>query len=180
MSSYNRAAEYTYPNQRDQLRLQNFINGIALNGQQFQCFVVAISNVAGTLKHAIFGNTSTDPAFYANKINGASVTQATTPTVGAGTGFTSGLGITGSTIVLDTADQNPNTLAAGAFLEYYDGAVAVPSFYVRFTSRNVNSVTRYRFEINCEKTASAAVWTINTTNLPSGTSVLIRVFAFLA
>lgn len=154
---------------------------ISLAAQKLQTFVVEIINSAGTLQHRIVGSTvNAEAAAYADKVTGASSTLANTPTVGAGTDFTSGAGITGATIVLNTADQDAATFFGTAVVEYYSGNVARPRCYVGFTSRDVNGTTRDRLEITLLNDLTAAAFTINTTNLPSTTSVWVRFTGFLA
>ena len=154
---------------------------LSIGGQKLQTFVVQIINSAGTLQHKIVGSTTNaETAAYADKVTGASSTLANTPTVGVGTDFTSGAGITGAIIVFNTADQDATTFFGAAEVEYYDGNVVHPRAYLGFTSRNVNGTTRDRLEISLTNAMTAGAWTINTTNLPAGKAIWIRYTGFLA
>lgn len=149
--------------------------------QKPQSFVIDIVNTAGTLQHKIVGSTANaEAAAYADKITGASSTLQNTPTVGAGTDFTTGVGIVGSTIVLNTADQDAATYFGTVVVEFYSGNVVRPRPYAGFTSRNVNGTTRDRLEISLTNDISAAAFTINTTNIPSTQSLWVRFTGFLA
>jgi hypothetical protein len=152
-----------------------------LEGQRLQSFVIEIINTAGTLQHAIINSTTNATASgYVDKVTGASSTLANTPTVNAGVGFTSGAGINANTIVFDTIGQTNATLFTLATVEYYDGNVVHPRTYVGFNSRNVNGSTLNRLEISIINAMTGAAWTINTTNLPAGKAIWIRVLAWLA
>lgn len=154
---------------------------ISLGSQLLQAFCVRITNTAGTLQHNIVGMTGTNTASaYATKISGASTTLANTPTVGAGTGFTSGAGITGNNLVLNTADQDTATFIGWSAVEYYDGNVTAVIAFPQFTNRNVNGVTQDRLEIKFINPMTGANWDINTSNLPSGKTILVRFMGFLA
>lgn len=153
---------------------------ISLAGQKLQSFVVEVINSAGTIQHRIIGSvTNAEAAAYADKITGASSTLANTPTVGAGTDFTSGAGIVGNIIVLNTADQDAATFFGHVEVEYYDGNVVHPRAYIGFTSRDVNGTTRDRLEIGLTNAMTAGAWTINTTQLPAGKAIYVRFTGFL-
>lgn len=158
------------------------VAALSLLAQKMQCFTVAIRNNAGTIQHCIVDGaiTKRDAAF-ADKITGASSTFANTPTVGAGTDFTNGVGITSNIIVFNTADQDTTKLFAMAFNEYQDCTSPGPNWAADFVSRNVNGTTRERLELTGYFSQSgSAAWTINTTQIASGESIYIKVFAFLA
>lgn len=158
---------------------------ISLDGQLLQTFVFAIKNNAGTLQHAFFNNEVTlDACTYASKVTGQTTTYNNTPTVGAGTDFTAGAGIAGTPvnrIVINTAAQTASKYFGFAKLAYYSGNMApLPGPVANFNSRNVNGTTRTRLEIGMWNVTNGSDWTINTTNIPSGALLYIRVFVFLA
>lgn len=158
------------------------LNVLDLSGQNIQCFNIHIINSAGTLQHRICASPNDTGVLptYSNKITGASVTLANTPTVSAGVDFTNGVGITSNRIVLNTAAQTIASLVGLASTTYYDGNVARPRARVEFTSRDVNGTTRIRMEIVINLDMDGTAWTINTTNLPAGKAIFVQFFGFLA
>lgn len=160
----------------------NSEGGFSLSQQLLQCFTVEIINTAGTLQHRIVaGPFNLTASGYATKISGASATLANTPTVGAGTGFTNGAGIDGgNAIVLNTAAQTSATLWVTANVEYHDGNTVNPTAAAVFSSTDVNGTTRNRLMIYITNAMTGANWTINTTNLPAGKSIFVKVTGWLA
>jgi hypothetical protein len=174
----------TYRNVTRCLRLVDFRAGVALDGQKAQTFFVHVKNNAGTLQHGLFVdyNVTLAPA-YADRIIGLIApgnTYANTPTVGAGTDFVNGGGISANIFVLNTLGQTGNLHFAMAAVEYYDGNVVRPRPIPTFGSRNVNGVTILRPEIRFINDMTGADWTINTTNIPSGKSIGFRFMGALA
>lgn len=154
---------------------------LLVDSRKDQGFLFQLTNTGGTIQHCIksmFG--SSTAAGYADKITGASATLTNTPTVSGGTGFTTGAGITGHIIVLNTAAQDGAKFLATSNTEYYDGNVQAVYASPTFTSRDVNGTTRVRLEIALTNPMTGAAWTINTTNLPTGKTLLIRFRGFLA
>lgn len=155
---------------------------LSLNGARLQMFAVEITNTAGTLQHRILGErVSGSASAYAGKITGASVTLANTPSVGAGTGFTSGAGIDAagtSRLIFDTAAQTDSKYAAFAAVEINTTATAGLIVSGRNISSDVNGVTRNRFCLQL-LTSAGASHGITTANIASGTTIRIRVFVYL-
>lgn len=153
---------------------------ITLGGMLLQNFAFVLINSAGTIQHKIVSAVGlTDASSYASKITDASATLANTPTVGVGTDFTSGAGITSNIAVLNTAAQVTGTAFTAVHVEYYDGNVLTPTVYATYTSRNVNGTTRVRLELNFLDLKSGGGFTINTTNLPSGKVIIAKFTGFL-
>lgn len=156
-------------------------NSYQVKSQVPQTFTIRIENVSGTLKHQILNSEgNANASDYATKINGASTIQATTPSVGPGTDFTSGLGISAANIILDTVAQTSADLYGFAVLEYYDGAVSTPVPAVKFSSTDINGETLNRLYIAMTDALSGAAWTLNTTNIPSGKKLSVKVLCWLA
>lgn len=155
---------------------------LQVKSQQIQSFTTLVANVAGTLKHQIYtDNTNQIVGNFCGKISGASATQATTPTVSSGTGFTSGGGITGTNFVYNTAAQTAvDSLFAGPTLESTVSLLTNPTVQAILNSRNVNGVTQVRLEVAFTLAATGGAWTINTTNIPSGDQIGWRQLIFLA
>ena len=158
---------------------------ISLDGQKFQSFEIAIVNTAGTLQHQIIAehrSVDVNAGNWADKITGASATLANTPTVGAGVDFTSGVGINANRIVFNTAAQTIAKIFGLVTVEGYSGNVGgfAPRARLLFNSRDVNGTTRIRLEVGLNHPYTDAQWTINTTNIPSGTNIGVRVLVALA
>jgi len=158
---------------------------LAFQGHKFNQFTVEIKNNAGTLQHHICtSHMDAGQAVSANLIqgiSGASVTFQNTPTVGAGTGFGGvGVGITGGNIYFDTAAQTRAANWSTAVVEYYDGNAQRVNAAVGFDSININGTTRSRLAIFLTDDLTGAAATINTTLLPAGKTISIKVFAGVA
>lgn len=155
---------------------------ISLGAQKIQCFTVQIVNTAGTLQHRICvgpNDTGVLPTF-SDKITGASVSLANTPTVSGVVDFTNGVGITANRIVLNTAAQVVASFVCFGTSTYYDGNVVRPRARPEFTSRDVNGTTRIRLEFVINNDLDGTSWTINTTNLTSGKIITVGFLGFLA
>lgn len=162
-----------------------YFDALFLKDTKFQSFVITIVNTAGTLQHQITAehpNISGTASDWAEKIVGASAALANTPTVGAGVDFTSGVGINANRIVFNTAAQTVAPMFGIALVESYSGNVGsfCPISRYVFVSRDVNGTTRIRLEIGLNHPYTDAAWTINTTNLPSGAKIVVRVLGALA
>jgi hypothetical protein len=156
---------------------------IPLTSQTMNSFIVEIINTAGTLQARLMGDAvSGGAAGYASKIVNQNNSLVNVPTVAVGQDFSSnGLGITGNTIVFNTAAQTIANYFGQCIVEYYDGNVSPgPRAYGGFVSRNVNGNTVIRLEIYLVTILTAGAFTINTTNLPSGKLILVRWTGFLA
>lgn len=158
---------------------------LAFQAHKFNQFTVEIKNSAGTLQHHIVtSHVDAGQAVSANLIqgiSGASATFQNTPTVGAGTGFGGvGVGITGGNIYFDTAAQTRAANWSTAVVEYYDGNAQRVRAAVGFDSININGVTRSRLAIFLTDDLTGAAATINTTLLPAGKTISIKVFAGIA
>lgn len=151
-------------------------------GQEMQSFTLVITNTAGVLQHQIVANIANSGTLppYASKVTGASAVLANTPTVDAVTNFTSGVGITGNQVVLNTAQQTLANLMMLAAVEYYDGNVVHPRVYPLNNLVNVNGTTLNRLHFRLLDAMTGAAWNINTVNLPAGKSIAIKFMGYLA
>lgn len=148
-----------------------------------QEFTLVLTNTAGTIQHRILGSSLTGgTSQYAGRITGASSTLANTPTVGAGTDFTSGVGLTSTDgrICFNTAAQQAVEFFGQAVIEFYDGGVTEPTAAVGVVSRDVNGTTRSRIEIQLYTPLTGALWAIDTTRLTAGDFLHIRFSGFIA
>lgn len=156
----------------------------SLDSQLNSTFVVQIVNTAGTLQARLMGDSASGGAAgYATKIVNQSNSLVNVPTVAVGQDFSAnGLGITTNVIVFNTAAQTVADYFGTVNVEFYNGNVTLqtPRAYAGFVSRNVNGTTRIRLEIYLINALSGAAWTINTTNLPSGLTILVRWTGYLA
>jgi hypothetical protein len=157
--------------------------GYEIDGQKLQTFVAQI----GTTGTNHWGRMHGDawfgyPASYADKVIGAKMDGTTTiiPTVGPTVDFVAGMGITGNSIVFNTADQNPAAFWGMVSMEYYDGNVARPRPQARFVSRDVNGTVRYRLEVSFTDEITGAAWNVNPTNIPTARFMEFRFMGALA
>jgi len=160
---------------------------LAIDGQHFQIFNLKINNNAGTLRHKIYGNFDAESYgswhYKIRRITDATRAYVNTPTVAAGVDFLGGGGImsgVANTFVFDVARQDPGKFAFMARVDYYSGNVSRPRVYGQSIARNVFGVTMPRIELTFINDMTAAAWNINTTNIPSGTTVGIRCIGFIA
>jgi hypothetical protein len=158
--------------------------GLSVDGQKWQSFCLKFTNTAGVIQHAIVGNPLNDPApSYADKVSGASGTLANTPTsVDSTHGLTNGVGLVSganSAVVLGTADQASGKYDLSTTVEYYDGNAQRVRVFGGFISRNVNGTTITRLELRVIDDMTAAGAAINTTLLPAGKSLYIRISGYL-
>ena len=156
---------------------------LRLHGEKLQNFVVQIRNEGGTLQHRVISGTNNLPlSQYADKINGASETLTATPLVDATTNFVAGFGIVAATphvVSFDVLDQAGSSIFFLAMVEQYDGGVSHPVAIPAFVFRDVNGLSRNRLELRFVKQSDAANFSINTTNIPTGSNLYVRVLAFL-
>jgi hypothetical protein len=156
-----------------------------LNGYQLQMFALQIRNNGGTIEHRIVidnGNAVLPTANYINKINGASATYATTPSVAAGVGFTSGGGVLAAStnsFLFDTADQS-QTVAFGMvqFDSYVTEADAL-SVGLATHSSNVNGTTRRRLIIGVRDMATGGGYALTAANIAAGDEMTIKIMCFI-
>jgi hypothetical protein len=150
-----------------------------------QTFTLAITNDSGTLKHQFIGDSaSTTLPRSCTRITNSSATLAATPTVNSTTNFVAGAGILATAtnqIVFDT--ENQTTYAAGtnltAFIERYDGNVSIPNVSAIRNLANVNGISITRVNLAFYNSLSGAAWTINTTNIPSGTTLWVKFVGYI-
>ena len=165
--------------------VQSYIDDVIQNSpifrhQPFQTFVLTITNTAGTLQHQIVGDIfGQGPPVLAQRITGASATLATTPSLSASVDFVSGVGIQDFSIVLNTAAQTGANMAFMAVVEFYSGGVTHPSVVTTFGNINVAGVARNRVHLRLYSITTGAEWTINTTNIPAGRSLSIRLWGYV-
>jgi hypothetical protein len=152
-----------------------------ITAQRWQHFVLTIANNGGTIQHKIeqwVGSGITGN--FCSQINGASATYANTPSVAVGTGFTSGGGILAAAtqfFSLDTAAQvDGDNFGICTVVSYTGGAGLVyPTVHWRHGNNNINGVTQRRIALGfAEADSTSVAWSINTTNLPLGTVVIVQ------
>lgn len=154
-------------------------DGVQLKTQKCQGFLFRVVNTSGTLQHQIVADTGDGAASaFVDKVTGASNSLANTPTVGGGTDFTSGAGITGNAIVFNVAAQTDvNNLCFGVIALNTSGTdITVEPF---FTSRDVNGTTRIRLELQLNDTSTGSAFMITTGNIASSKAVSIKVLGYL-
>ena len=150
-----------------------------------QTFTLAITNDSGTLKHQIIGDSSSSTLPRScTRIENASATLAVTPTVDSTTNFVTGVGIlSGSTnqIVFDVENQTTYTAGVNltAFIERYNGNVSIPNVSAIRNFVNVNGQQITRVHLAFYNALSGAVWNINTTNIPSGTTLWVKFVGYI-
>lgn len=145
-------------------------------------FRLEITNTGGTIQHRfiISAGNSTAPTLVGS-ISGVSNTLQNTPTVSSGLGFTAGGGIlSGSTsiFIFDTADLAILPFGV-AILEQTDGfadSLSGLSVAININSRNINGTTRSRIELQFYTQSGALA--LDTTNIPSGGTIAVKVFGY--
>jgi hypothetical protein len=150
-----------------------------LKSQKFQSFVVTVQNTAGTLQHKVtYDAAGSGLGAYADKINGASGTLSNTPLVDGTTGFTAGLGILSSStnvLLLDVPDQTTSTDFDAIAVIEFNSTGNTHTVFTRLLSSNVNGVTRNRLALQFTDSTTGNGRLLNTTNIPAGKSLIIRV-----
>lgn len=155
---------------------------LSLNGYAKQCFVLVITNTAGTLQHRVqshFGVAALGA--FSGKITSASATFANTPYVTAAVGFTNGFGISNATKSVAYFDVAVAQVAASApagqvSLAYNDCNVAQKvRAALAFGSENVNGTTRLRPEIAVMDPDTAAPVSIDTALIPAGKTLVFAI-----
>lgn len=149
---------------------------------KFQTFALEITNTAGTLQHRIIGDVGSMTASgYADRVVGASATLANTPSVSASVGFTSGAGIEAAApqrVILNTAAQVDSQFGAMVVVERNSTATAGVSASARNITLDVNGVTRNRLCVGF-LTPAGNNFTITTANVGNGTTIRVRVWAWI-
>lgn len=140
--------------------------------------LLVIANVAGTLKHH-WEQTGVSGR-YATQLAAASATPATTPLVDATTAFANGGGIEAATLSAfdcDVAAQTSDTVLV-ALPIYNDSGTAV---LVNATLRalDINSVTRTRAALVFSVATTGAAFSLNTTNIPTGKEIAVKVWGLM-
>jgi hypothetical protein len=153
--------------------------------QALQCFGIQINNSAGYLRHRMgFGQvTGTTASNFIDRIVGASTAFATTPTgTDATTAFETGCKISTTSaysIVFDTAAQvTANGLATVALQNNGTGTALVVA--VDYESYDVDGVTLNRPAFYYTNADTAAAFNINSTNIPSGKTLVTRFYGHLS
>lgn len=156
-------------------------SGLYVKNLKMQSWTTIITNVATVLKHQMYGDTTTGVlGNFIDRITGASITLAVTPTVAVGTDFTSGGGLTGSAFVFNTAAQlAADSVFLGAYLDSTASLLTNPTIQLTHNSRNINGVTRIRYETVFTLATTNAAWNINTTNIPLNAQISWRSGVFL-
>jgi hypothetical protein len=157
--------------------------GFRLEAQKFQSFTLQINNDGGTLKHRVVvghSNTTEPNSNYIDQVTGASGTYQATPTVGVGTGFTTGVGIAASFIIFNTDAMTAANFCGRAEVEFYDGNNTRVHAIAGISTDNINGTTRARLAVNLTNDMTGAAVTIDTTLIPSGKTLSIKMWGFVA
>jgi hypothetical protein len=154
-----------------------------LKGQRYQNFLIEITNTAGTIQHRIVSEYgSLGASNFVSQVTGASITLANTPTVDSTHDFASGLGIASTLamfLVLNTAVLTLADFCLSAHMESFENVAKTICFRPVGFSSNVNGTTRLRPALRLWDATAAADFSINTTNITSGSHLYIRVQGFL-
>lgn len=147
-----------------------------------QNFVVEVRNNGGTIQHRIVSeHWDGFNSLQVDKISGASVTWTNTPTVDSVTDFSTGVGIvSGATHVLlfNTTSAQSATISGVVAVEFNStNASYVPS--ITTDSVNVNGTTQIRPALYITTIAAGALQNWNTTTIPAGTSIGVRIRAYM-
>lgn len=155
-------------------------------GQQLQSFSICITNTAGTLQHRVvrsrFSTSIPDAQLY-SMFSGFSATLANLPTIGPSTDFTNGVGYYSSNPQIVLNNRNAQTDANVCYIahvQYYDGAVSTPLVEAITSNTDVNGVTIERTHIAIRNALDGSAWNLNTTNIPTGKSLYIKVLGWVA
>lgn len=153
--------------------------------QALQCFGIQLNNSAGVLRHRMgFGQvTGTTASNFIDRIVGASTVFATTPTgTDATTAFETGCKVSTTSaysIVFNTAAQvTANGLATVALQNNGTGTPLVVG--VDYSSYDVDGETLNRISFYYTHADSAAAFNINSTNIPTGKTMVTRFYGHLA
>jgi hypothetical protein len=143
-----------------------------------QCFVLSITNSAGTLQHAIHQQSgAVATGNFHSRISGASATPTNTPTgADSSTPMAAGGKIgSASTNVFwfDTAAQVATNADLMAVVIYNDTATAGLLVRPQIVSLNINGVTRPRLRFEFLTSAGAA-HALTTANIGSGKSIQVQ------
>lgn len=155
---------------------------LQLKAAQYQCFLLQITNTAGTLQHRIVSEfVNLNLPNHAGKITGASATLANTPSVAAGVNFTSGAGIDSlatQQFIFNTAAQIVLDFATMALVEVNDTTTHVLAAPTQ-SNRNVNGTTRWRTTLYFKNGTTGADFALTTANIASGKSLFVRVWGWI-
>jgi len=159
-------------------------NAVKFASQTFCSFVIRVVNTAGTLQHQIWSDSASQatPANMA-PVSGASGSLNNTPVVSSSVDFTAGVGVHSAAVfylVLNTgavAGTGHNTYLAVVEI---DTTGTIPhTVQAAVGDVNVNGVTRIRpFLVLHDGAGATANW--NTTTIPSGKEISVRVFGFIS
>ena len=161
------------------------LTSVALQGNAdtvLQSFSIEIKNDGGTLKHRIsVGAFTANPATYDTAVSGASNAYNTTPCLCDSNGFTAGVGIEAanpSNIVLNTADQSgiPAIRFMTTVLYNSTGNTVEASPDIR--NIDVDETTQNWASIHLLDESGWDFYA-NTTNIPSGKSIVIGIFGYM-
>lgn len=148
-------------------------------------FEVLVYNDAGVLKGRIGQpGASNNAGYYTEQITGASATLTAindTTTADASNGFIIGMKLSsGATnaLVLNTADELAEQASFVASIVENTTGTAV-TCRAKFTSRNINGVTRTRLEIHFNNAASGAAFALTTANIGASANISVVVLGFL-
>lgn len=149
-------------------------------GQGYVDFALELENNGGTLRHRFgcYAGAGTAGNFY-SKIASAGTGWTNTPTgTDASTAMAGGCKITSGAaaarIAFDTADQvSAANISIGASVAYNDTTTPI---IVNSTcqTRDINGVTRWRYEIEFRIHATGGVFALNTTNIGTGKKIIIQ------
>lgn len=159
---------------------------------RYQAFRFIIQNTAGVLEHRFVQLNSRNnvdaisAGALVDKVTGASKDFSALPSgPNSTTDFTAGAKVSndgaGATaqVILNTPDQTaPVGMGVAAEVSFTNTGTAILARPLLFT-KDVNGVTRQRVTITYLNAATAAVFVINTTNIPTGKIIWVDVQGFI-
>jgi hypothetical protein len=151
-----------------------------------QGFRITVVNTAGTIQHkitAIGDNTNAAQADLIAKITSPSTTLQNTPTAtDSSTDFVGGLKISSGgpeELHLNTGNAQTTNIGMPWARIVSNSTTTARDIDVQYVSRNINGVTANRLVFTLRNTTTGATVGWNTTNIPSGNSIVFDVQAYL-
>lgn len=146
---------------------------------RFFAAVLVITNSGGTIKH-YWAQTGTGGQ-YATQINGATGTATTTPLVDSSTGFANGGGIEAAAPSVFECDSLNAQDASSAMIAtpIFNSAGVAVAVNAATRTINVNGVTKERPALFYTNATTGAAISLNTTNIPLGATIAVKVWGFV-
>ena len=156
-----------------------------ISGQIISAFTWRLMNDSGTLKHAFgsCGSIATD-GNWIDRITGATSTLTASPTgTDSSTAFAAGGKISSVNTFEFICDTSAELVTADSIMipsPYYNTTGTDLSALVYYRSSDVNGTTRNRLALQLTDLPNGNLFTMNTTNIPSGKEIRFYVFGYLA